>query len=764
MNEEKGRHLSEYESRGLRKRHQNLPSTEFQRDYDSYTIKEEFSLSDYIDILRRRKWIVISCFVLSVVTALLVSHIITPMYRAEITIEISPEKTPKITSFEEVVELDSSQAEYYETQYLLLKSKSLANELVVKLDLLNNSEFVGTDDDKTGVSNILDILSGIFSSPLGSGDTESEVEERTKNQIVIDKFIHRIDIEPDRKSRLVKVGFLSKDPEFATKTANMLGDHYIEWTLNRKLNATKSSRNYLEKQLSLVKAKLEKAEEHLNHFAKNSDIISMEENLNLTYLQLSELNLALTEAENERLAKQAHYEEVQNGNYKFLPQIMNDPSIQMLDEEYTKAKSEYDNLAVIYGPNYPDLKQLGAKVSRIQNEIQKRVDSIAQSIKKDYLSTQRKENIIRKRNEEQKNLASEFNEKAIQYKILVREVETNESIYENLLQRLKETEVISANKTSNIQVVDYATVPFKPHSPNILLNLILAAFIGLTGGVALSFVTEHFDNTIKDEEDLKNHFSIPILGVVPLVDHDINIPIEKVTHEKPLSILSESFRVLRTSVLFSSPDSQPKSILVTSTQPLEGKTTCSSNLAISFTQSNMNVVLIDADMRRPRMGKVYKQRSGNGNGLSTYLIRKHSLEEIIENTEIDGLQIIHSGSIPPNPSELLGSERMKELIQSLSEKFDIVLIDAPPALGFADSLLISRSVDGVILVTSPGITQRKSLQISIDDIRRVQGKILGAIVNRVQSHTDKYRYNYYYGENNEKTLKIQKPGFGSHNS
>jgi len=763
VDKEKGSHLSEYGSRELQERRGNLPSTEFQRGYDSYIIEEEFSLSGYIDVLRRRKWVLISCFVLSVVTALLVSYIITPMYRAEITIEISPEN-PKITSFEEVVELDAPQAEYYETQYKLIKSKSLAKEVAAKLDLPNNPEFVETDNDKAGFSHILSLLGGIFSSPDESGAAESEVKERTKKQMMIDKFIDRINIEPDRKSRLAKVSFLSRDPEFAAKTANMLGDHYIDWRLNRKLDATKSARKFLEKQLAQVKAHLEKAEADLNQFAKNSDIISMEENLNLTFLQLSELNIALSEAENKRLEKQSDYEEVQKGEYKFLPKIVNDPSIQVLDEEYTKAKSEYDNLAVIYGPNYPDLKQLGAKVSRIQSDIQKRVDGIAQSIEKDYLSTQRTEDIMRQRNEEQKNRASELNDKAIQYKILAREVDTNKSIYENLLQRLKETEVTSAIKTSNIQVVDYAAVPFKPHSPNILLNLILAAFVGLAGGVALSFVTEHFDNTIKDEEDLKNHFSIPILGVVPLVAHDVNISIEKITHEKPLSIVSESFRVLRTSVLFSSPDSQPKSILVTSTQPLEGKTTCSSNLAISFTQSNMKVVLIDADMRRPRMGKAYEQKSGNGNGLSTYLIGKHSLEEAIENTEIDGLQIIHSGPIPPNPSELLGSERMKELVHLLSEKFDIVLIDAPPTLGFADSLLISRSVDGVILVTSPGITQRKSLQMSIDDIRRVQGRILGAIVNRVQSHTDKYRYNYYYAENNEKTLKIQKPGFGSHNS
>ena len=763
MEEEKGKHLSEYKVGELQKRHGNFPTAEFQEDYDSYIIEEELSLSNYIDILLRRKWITIFSFVFSVVTVLLVSLMITPKYRAEITIEISPER-PKITSFQEVIELDAPQAEYYETQYKLIKSRSLAKEVAAKLDLPNNPEFAEADDDKTGFFHILSQLAGIYSSPKESGTVESKVEERTKKQKMIDKFIDRINIEPDRKSRLAEVSFLSRDPEFAAKAANMLGDHYIEWRLNRKLDATKSARKFLEKQLAQVKAHLEKAEVNLNQFSKNSDIISMDENYNLIYLQLSKLNLALSEVENERLAKQAYYEVVESGNYEFLPQIMNDPSIQLLGQEYTKAKSEYDNLAVIYGPNYPDLKQLGAKVSRIQSDTQKRVDGLAQSIKQDYLSTQRKENIIRQRNEEQKNRASELNDKAIQYKILAREVDTNKSIYVTLLQRLKETEVTSAIRTSNIQVVDYAVVPFKPHSPNIFLNLILAAFVGLLGGVGLSFVTEHFDNTIKDEEDFKNHFSIPILGVVPLIAHDETIYIEKTVHVNPLSVLSESFRVIRTSVLFSSPDSQPKSILVTSSQPLEGKTTCSSNLAISFAQSNMKVVLINADMRRPRMDEIYEDQSGNGNGLSTYLIGKHDLAETIRNTEVPDLYFIPSGPIPPNPAELLGSERMKELIQSLSEEFDIVLMDAPPVLGFADSLLISRLVDGVLMITSQGITRRESLRTSLDDIRRIHGKILGAIINRLQSHTDKYRYNYYYSENNGKNLKMQNPDFISHNS
>ncbi len=276
---------------------------------------------------------------------------------------------------------------------------------------------------------------------------------------------------------------------------------------------------------------------------------------------------------------------------------------------------------------------------------------------------------------------------------------------------------------------------------------------------------EHFDKTIKDEEDLKKRFSIPFLGGVPLVSSLELDNIEKIAHTNPMSVVSESFRVIRTSVLFATPDNRPKSMLVTSSQPLEGKTTCTSNLAISFTQSGYRVVLIDADMRRPRLSKIYKNgQNSNGTGLSTYLIGKYSLEDTLKETEIDNLHIMMSGPIPPNPAELLGSERMKELIRTLQDRYDIVLLDGPPVLGFADSQLLARAVDGVLIVTSTGITQRKTLQLSIEELRKVQGRIMGAIVNRLESRSSRYRYNhYYYGEKDGKTLKIQKPAADADN-
>jgi capsular exopolysaccharide synthesis family protein len=761
---EKGREITEYKGRSLRERHDGLPA-EFHTGIEVRAYEEELSLSDFIEIIRKRKWIIVTALVLSVTTALIASLMMTPQYKAEITLEIAPDN-PKITTFEDVVELDAPQAEFYETQYKLIKSRTLADMVSKDLELDTNPEF---DPDKEGQGlSLIAPLRKVFSREKPADPKKAAADRRVRDKKITDEFLKRVNIDPDRKSRLVKVSFLSRDPEFSATVINVLGDKYIEWLLERKLDATKSARKFLEKQLSQVKANLERAEEELNKFSKSADIISLDTNLNLTYKQLAELNEALAQSENERLGKEAYYEQIKNGSFEYIPQVVNDESIQNLNEEYVKVKADYDNMTVIYGPNYPDIKQLGAKLASIKSDIQKRVNGIAESINKDYEAALRKENIMKKRTEEQRQRASALNDKAIQYKILEREVETNKSIYQTLLQRVKETEVTSGIKATNIQIVDYATAPLMPHSPNIPLNLLIAVFVGLTAGVFLAFVTEHFDKTIKDEEELKKMFSIPFLGGVPLVSAQDteSSQIEKIAHTNPMSVISESFRVIRTSVLFASPDRRPKSMLVTSSQPLEGKTTCTSNLAISFTQSGYRVVLIDADMRRPRLSKIYRNGgNANGAGLSTYLIGKYPLGDTVRETEIENLHVIMSGPIPPNPAELLGSERMKELINTLHDQYDIVLFDGPPVLGFADSQLLARAVDGVLIVTSTGITQRKTLQLSIEELRKVQGKIIGAIINRLESRSSRYRYNnYYYGERDGRTLKIQKPSAGADNA
>ena len=754
MEEGNKRDVVEYKSNELKEREDYPLSTQVRREYDTH-IEEEPNLRDYIDVILRRKWIVISCLAISVVTVAIASLLMNRIYKAEATIEIAPEN-PKITTFQEVVELEPQPQQtdsFYETQYKLIESKSLAKEVVSALQLDLHPEFAVKEKKPGFISFVNDTFAQILQANEKKSDPiEIEKRQLAREEGLLDSFLDRVKVTPDRKSRLVQISFESSFPELSAKVANTLVDEYIGWVLERKLDATKAARRFLEKQLGEVKAKLERAEEELSSYAKGADIVSLDEKFNLTYKQLAELNDALSKAETERLTKEALYKEIQAGNYEYFPQVISDSSIQTLDEEHTKLKSQYDNMSVIYGPNYPEMKQLAAQLGRIQSDIKGRINGIAESIKKDYQTALTKQNILMQRTDEQKKLVTKLNDKTVQYRILEREVETNKSIYQNLLQRLKETEVASGIRATNIQVVDYASTPLIPYKPNIKLNMLLATLMGLMGGVFLAFIFEHFDNTIKDEEEVKRRFSLPFLGAIPLVDENELQDLEKVVYANPKSLVSEAFRVIRTSILYSSPNSPPKSLLITSTQPLEGKTTCASNLALSFTQSGLKVVLIDADLRKPRLHKLFLN-NGYAFGLSTYLVGKMELSGVINRTSLDGLDIITSGPIPPNPAELLGSKRMKELIEHLLEEYDHVILDGPPIAGFADSRLLSSVVDGVLLVTSIGITQRQTLRSSIEDILRVRGRIIGTIVNRLESRRSKYGYSYHYYYNNEESKR-----------
>ncbi len=754
MEEETKRELVEYKGRELKAKEDYLLSTEVNRGYDSPT-EEEINLRDYIDVLIRRKWVVISCLVVSVITVAIASYLMKPIYKAEATIEIDPDN-PKITTFQEVVEVQSQQTDaFYQTQYQLLKSRYLAEDVINALQLDPPDK---TEKGSGFVSSIRSKISDLFSGRKRDvvDPKRIEIEREARKEGFIDLFLDNVTISPQKNSRLVQVGFKSPNPELAARVANTLADKYMQWVLERKVGTTKVAREFLEKQLDQAKIRLEKAEEDLGEFAKGVDIVSLDKDYNLTFKQLAELNSALSKAETERLEKEALYKEVQSGNYEHLPQIMNDKSIQGLTDEYLKLKAQYDNLAVVYGPNYPDLKQLGAQIARIQSDIKHLSDNIAESIKRDYQAALTKENILRQRAEEQKRLAAGLNEKTIQYRILEREVDTNKSIYESLLKRLKETEVASDIRTTNVQVVDYASTPISPYRPNIRLNMLFATLMGLMGGILLAFVFEHFDSTIKDEEEVKKRFPLPFLGAIPLADYDEIENLEKVVYLNPQSLISEAYRVIRTSVLYSSPDHPPKSLLVTSTQPLEGKTTTASNLALSMIQSGLRVALIDADLRKPRLHKVFLS-NGNVFGLSTYLVGKMELSGVISQTDINNLDIIPSGPIPPNPAELLGSKKMKELIERLLEEYDHVIVDGPPIAGFADSRLLSSHVDGVLIVTSVGITQRQALRSSMEEVLKVRGRIIGAILNRLESGRGKYGYGYYYYYNDREEKKMN-PG------
>lgn len=766
MSDDKKQSLVLYNNRGLRKT-ANRDVTPYDSNFPQYEINidEDVNLKDYIDILFRRKWIIISCLLISVITVTISSFMMEKVYRSGTNIEIVPFHE-KITDFDTEDERRylsynwDDTRKFYETQYKLLKSRALAG--LVYDELKTDPYIIEKNNKDKSSKGLFQVLKGTIKSLIPSGDNKSDgsVEEQAdpemlqaeiekKEYIAVKKFMSGYRVSPDRKSRLVEINFDSNDPRFSAKAVNTLIQKYREWNIIKKQEGTEVAGEFLEVQLAEAKAELERSEQDLIDFARKVDIVSLEDEQNILIVELEEINRTLAKTETDRLTKEALYNEVEEGNYESLPKMVDDPAILELQSSYTELKAEYENKAVVFGPNFPEMRQIKAQLDKINSEINNRVESLANSIKKDYQATLRTEELLRKRAKEQNVLVSDLNERASKYKILENEVESNRDFHDELLSRYKQMKIASAVQTSNVKLIDKASIPLKPFKPAIILNIIYSIIFGLMVGCFLAFAVEHLDSTIRDEEEVKRRYAVPFLGSIPLMSDDDTIldNIETAVIANPKSLVAEAFRVVRTSILYSSPDSPPNIILVTSTQPLEGKTTTAANLALSMVQAGNKVLVIDADLRKPRMHKIFLN-NGNGGGLSAYLVGQIDRSSLITNTDTEGFDLIPSGPIPPNPVELISSKKMRELLESLHESYDIVIMDGPPIANFADSRLLSRLAEGVVIVTSVGITQRQSLKTSIEEIAKVGGKIIGTIVNRVESKSKfGYGYYYYYNEN-----------------
>jgi len=728
----------------------NLPSTEFRESIPPLE-EDEINLKDYLDVIIRRKFLITSILALVFISTVIFTLSATKIYKASTTIEVN-QGTSKVTKFEELVSAKLNTREFYETQVQLLQSSAMAQRVIDKMDLPNHpfvlETLYGRDANPGIITGIKNGLKDLIQS-LTSGGEENDTgkmgqitEETMRRQGLLDYVMSNFDISLKRNSMLIDASFTSPSREFSRDVVNTLADEFLKWEMDKRLEKSRSARSFLMKQIGQSKIDLERSEEELNRFAKQTGIVSLDTKLNSVYSQLEELNSALGQAKVELIARTSVFNQAVTDGPSYLPEVMESQIIGNLKQEYARIQSEYQNLSVTFRDDYPEVKAIKARMEGIEKRLADEENKIYLAIKNEYMSSLKKVKSLQESADRQKELAIDLNERATQYKIMSREVETNKAIYQSLLQRLKEIESMAGVESSNIYIVDRAGLPIFPYKPKVLRNLILAIVIGLFFGIGLAFFMEYLEDSITDPDQISDLFNIPILGVVPFSKND-GYAMGKAFISDPKSGFSESLRTARVSIQLSSDSTHAKSFVLTSTNPEEGKTTLSVNLAMTFASSNEKVILIDADLRKPNVHKVMALGNGaNGRGLSSYLAGIITDGYIIK-TEVENLHLIPSGPIPPNPVELLASNRFKILMNNLGNHFDRIILDAPPFHGFADILVLSRQVGGVILVSSIGETSRDGLRHLKKELINVQGTILGCIVNKVKL-SNRYGYHSYY--------------------
>ncbi len=692
---------------------------------------------DYWTVLTRRRGTVALVFLGAVLAAFVWSVTARPVFTGTAMLRIEKEE-PRILKFEPTGR-DDNAGDFAQTQlqtyHRLLQRRALANRVIGLVDLEHQPEFASV------------------------GRRPGELT---------DAFLDRLRVEPVRNTRLVKISFESRSPELAAQVVNTLADSVIAQQLDDKKDASQYASRFLASQVNEARQALESSEGLLSQFLDDNGILFVGgervgeragERQALISQELATLSDALLKAKAERITKESMLAQATRATFDSLPAVLQDPLIAHLKEEATKLEGRYRELGQAFKPEYPRMQRLSENIQEVRRQIQAEIQRFVEAARAEYRAALQKETEVRKLADEQRGLARKLDGQMARYNLLRREVDTNRDLYTALSTRLKETQVASSLVVSNISVVDRADVPLQRSAPRTGLNLLIGCMVGLVGGVTLAFLFEYLDTSIRDPRDIEALLRVPTLGLVPtrgalpahldgrLLGTSDGPPgaFALVAHQATGSILAEAFRNLRASVVYATPDRPPKTMLVTSLQQQDGKTSLSTNFAISLAQLGMgDVLIVDADMRHPDLHGILGVPQTPG--LSDLLVGGVSTTEVVRPTRIPGLFVIPAGPVPANPSELLYSPRLTQALATLGERFAHIVIDTPPLLGVSDTLVLAPRVEGIILVLRHGHAARDAAQRAVQMLGSVRARLLGVVLNHADARRTPGGYQYYRQE------------------
>lgn len=756
----------------------------------------EVHLIDYWRAIRKRIWIVLGFVALITMIAILYVARKPDYFEAQARVQVKPEDNSTLTGKAPYFYSASEDSVYFNTQLQILTSQGLLRRVVRTLDLEHNPDFFkGSNSQKRSTWRTIMKMAGVSSneaSPAAQPDqlplTTSSVAPATSREDLteakrlaqfVGAILSGLKVEPVKESRgyyketsLIDIRYSHTDPQVAAKVVNTIADTYVYSNLEKKIETNSSTGTFLQKRIAELQQQIRTDEERLVNYARNNQIISLDPTQNTVVERLAGLNRQLLEAENERKTAEAAFkaasvpgaaEALAEGDAK---------QVSDLDSKLNDLRQKRAQLMVEATEEAPEVREVDQQISELNKQLKelrnRKSTTLLATLETRYKQAQGREQALRASFDQQRAETLTQNEAAINYRIIQQEIETNKTLLNSLLQGAKENDVVIAGKPNNISVVDYGLAPDAPVGPNRTRTVFTAFFLAIGLGVGFALFLEYLDDSVHSTEEVERGLHLPALAVIPAVGAASGNRLigsskallkrngnghsdkseELLINVDSRSPLAEAYRHLRTSVLLSSAGRAPKSLLVTSSLPGEGKTTTAVNTAFTLAQTGVSVVIVDADMRRPRLRSIFGLSEEPG--LSSILSSSVSEDEIlatISRDETTGLGVLASGPIPPNPAELIGSDQMRHLLSVLQNHFDHVIIDSPPVSSFTDGVLISTMVDGVLLVVHGGKSSRHIVRRSKQLLQEVGAKIFGVVLNNteVQSH-DYYYYQRYYSD------------------
>lgn len=703
-------------------------------------------LYDYLLILRKHQWLIFS-FMLAVVTIVSIATFrMQPVYIATARIEIDRENSNILPfqgtdAYDVMVDSDN----YIETQSKILTSETAALDTIRNSGLSSRPEFASPDG---------------LSEALATGTLANQ-----KRPPELGAFLGSLSVRRVPNSRLMDVSFESTDPQLAARVVNAHISTYVLRNYATQFDSTSKATAWLTNQLEDLKRKVQKSEDARIAYERQNQIWTLDDKQNITSQKFADANRELSAAQSDRVKKQAVYEFAKSGNLDSVPQIQSSAALNDFLKKRADIQNDYREALAQFGPNFPRVQRLQAQLNDLDANIKKEKQNIIDALDSEYRQAVAREAMLNKALDQQKQEVNEMAGRMVEYNILKREAEANKVLYDGMLTKLREAGVSAGLKSSNVRVVDPAMIPSGPSRPAKGRNIALAFIVGLIGGIGLALVREYLDNTVKSPDDIETLSRLPSLAVVPQFSNSNGngaggkkqklLPgfssngherkMELVAQHLPKSQMSEAFRALRTSLLLSRADHPPQVILVTSALPREGKTTAAANLAVTLAQLGDRTVIVDADLRKPGVGRLLDMTGSGYAGLSSYLAGASTLDLVtVPHPTIPNLAAIPTGPLPPNPADLLSSHKLAEAIAELRTKFKFVVIDSPPVMAATDAVILSVQTDGVLLVVRSGETPKEAFSRMRDLLVSVKCNILGVVLNAVDASAPDYYYSYRY--------------------